>query len=93
MKVTATQEGFFHKLIAPGMVFDIPDTPVRKVTKADDAITQSIALKGNVPCAFASSWMRPGAEGQPIPPVAVQSHLKPAKGLPDEVIDLNADVI
>lgn len=95
MKVAATQPGFIHNhLKEPGMSFDIPDQPTRKLTKDDDALTRSIAVKGQVPVAFSSVWMRPASVTSPIPEAPAQSHLKPVKPeTAEQAIDLNSDVI
>jgi hypothetical protein len=77
MKVTATQRGFFKHLREPGMEFEIPDEPVRKITGNDDKITEGIAVKGKVPELFASSWMRPGWDSErPHVPAAEKSNAK-----------------
>ena len=91
MKVQATQDGFCQHYRPTGSTFEIPDSPTRKLTKEDDAITRSIAIKGQVPCAFSSSWMRPAGNPVPIEEAPVQSHLK--KPEDPEAIDVQSDVI
>lgn len=74
MKVTATHKGFFGHFREVGATFEIPDEPSRKITGADDAATEAIAVKKGkdglfVPCAFASSWMQAGwADVEPFTP-------------------------
>lgn len=61
MKVTALHRGFFGHLKEAGAEFEIPDKPFRKLRPTDDDTTRSIAnKKGEVPEAFASSWMQLG---------------------------------
>ncbi len=94
MKVTATQPGFIHgHLKSPGAHFEIPDTPTRKLTSADDAMTRAIAVKNQVPVAFSASWMRPGWEAFEQAPVPGQAHLQPPPATGEDAIDLNHDVI
>lgn len=61
MNVTATHIGFFADHFKDvGDKFEIPDKPSRKVTDKDDAETRKAAVKGDIPCAFSSTWMAAG---------------------------------
>jgi len=59
-----SEPGAVHRLLEPGTEFVIHDTPVRALTDDDDEITRSIAVKGKVPTAFSSSWMKPVDAGK-----------------------------
>lgn len=70
MKVIVTNMAFYKgSRIYPGTARDpkvilIPDKPTRKVSEADDAETKALAVKGEIPAAYAPSWMKPWA---PVP--------------------------
>ena len=77
MKVTATQMGYFdHHIKEIGAKFHIPDKPARKITKDDDKVTQQAAVKGEIPCAFSSHWMRPGWAPKAAPEPEAESDAK-----------------
>jgi hypothetical protein len=79
MKVTALHRGFFGHLKEPGSEFEIPDKPFRKLRATDDDVTRSIATKkGDVPEAFASSWMQPGFASEQRPAESPRAPLEPS---------------